>query len=376
MTKENVFRYQSQVILPEIGDEGQANLSKARVLIVGAGGLGGPVGLYLAGAGIGSLGIVDGDLVEITNLHRQVLFGVEDVGKNKAMVAKEHMLSINPTIRIEAYPFYLETTNALALMGAFDIIVDATDNFLAKYLINETAVQLGLPVVFSAVTGFEGQISVFWAQKGPCYSCIYPERPVKPIANCADSGVLGPLAGVFGSLQACEVIKLLLKPIEGHLALTTLIGKLLVLEVGSWQIAHLDLAKRQDCKVCAKEPKNRSMTSDEAIVNSKTPMSFYEISADDLKKMGAVKRIDVREKAQWESGHLEGAQNIPFSSLILAEDALSHLDKSEPYVLYCQHGILSKKAAEFLVRKGFSHVSHLKGGISCWRGALSSVFKC
>jgi len=352
------MRYQRQMILPEIGPKGQEYLLAARVLIVGAGGLGCPVLQYLAGAGIGTIGIVDQDCVDITNLHRQVLFGIEDVGRSKAQVASGHLLARNPGIAIHANEVELTDKNAVELFSQYDIIVDGTDNFSTKYLINDVAVKLGKPVVYGAIQRFDGQVSVFDAANGPCYRCLFPQPPRGAVLNCAEAGVIGALAGMVGTVQAMEVIKL----VVADASFRPLRGKLWMIDSKTMETRVLDIPKSDECPICSRPaaeilPQYASPACSAAMVR--------EIACDELSAMGGIVMIDVREQEEWNQGHVPGAVHIPLSALRDNPELLSQ-HSHNICVLYCQRGMRSRTAAEILLTAGFSDLYSLAGGYDVW----------
>lgn len=352
---KTLSRYSRQTILPEIGVKGQERLSKARVLVIGAGGLGCPVLQYLAGAGVGTIGIVDYDYVDINNLQRQILFSHKDQGNYKAFVARDRLLTLNPEIEIKAYVEEVNDQNAISLFTDYDVLVDGTDNFATKFLINDVAIKLGKPVVYGAIQGFEGQVSIFDAKRGPCYRCLYPNIPQVPVMNCAEAGVVGALAGIIGTMQAMEVIKLLV----AHESFQPLFGQLWLIDTKSMEINTLTIPKR--CSICSR--------STAEIVPHYTPLScssthVKEISCDEPIPTNAV-FVDVREQKEWEAGHIEQAYHLPLPELQKNPDMFS-CKKGSFYIFYCQHGIRSKRAVQILQQTGFTDIYSLKGGYEAW----------
>lgn len=352
-------RYSRQEMLPEIGAVGQKKLSAARVLVVGAGGLGCPVLQYLAGAGIGTLGIIDHDSVDISNLQRQILYATEDQGQRKALAAKERLLLLNPDITINAYPEELTERNALGLFSGYDVIVDGTDNFSAKFLINDAAVKTGKPVVYGAIQSFEGRVSVFDASRGPCYRCLHPHPPKGLVLNCAEAGVIGALAGIVGTVQAMEMIKL----VVGHSTFHPLIGRLWMIDARTMETRVMKIPKQENCSVCSK-------ASEEVVLQNYSPVCsasmVEEIDCSDLAVLSNAILIDVRELSEWEAGHIEGAQHLPLSVLQKNLDAFTSPEGGKTCILYCQKGMRSRKAGELLVSAGFSDLLTLKGGYEAW----------
>ena len=352
-------RYHRQMILPEIGTEGQARLGAVRVLIVGAGGLGCPVLQYLAGAGIGTIGIIDHDRVDITNLHRQVLFTEKDAGHSKALTARESIAALNPAITVQAYDAELTDQNAVGLFSVYDIIVDGTDNFAAKYLINDIAVKLRKPVVYGAIQRFDGQVSVFDAAHGPCYRCLFPQPPRGVVLNCAEAGVIGALAGLVGTVQAMEVIKLVVADESFH----PLRGKLWMIDSKTMETRVLDIPKADDCPVCSR-PAAEIVPQYASPVCSVTMVR--EISCGDLPGMENIVMIDVREREEWDQGHVPGAVHLPLSAL-RDNPELFRPHRQNTCILYCQRGMRSKTAAEILLAAGFSDIYSLTGGYALWQ---------
>ena len=357
-----VARYSRQTVLPEIGNDGQLALAHARILVVGAGGLGSPSLLYLAAAGVGLktangyLGIIDDDIVDLSNLQRQILFTEADEGKSKVDTAASHLHALNNDCDIRIFNTRLTAENVLEIFNQFDIIVDGSDNFDTKYLVNDAAVKLGLPIVYGSILGFEGQASVFWAQHGPCYRCLYPEPPVTHVPNCAEAGTLGGIAGMVGSIQAVEACKLALG--SAHCTaqdLEPLIGRLFLADARNWETRSLNIQKRSDCPVCSISPKDIQMPDTSApTCTSKTPPDMTLNDLQGLFESGIpFTLLDVREPHEWEAGHLEGALHIPLGRLLGTPETLGELNRSEPVVIYCQHGIRSLNAMRHLREQGF-----------------------
>ena len=361
-------RYARQIVLPEIGEVGQALLGKARVLVVGAGGLGSPVLLYLTAAGVGldsyggRIGLIDDDLVDASNLQRQIIFRESDQGLSKAEASLAHLTALNSKTRFVGHANRLNASNIPEILSDYDIVIDGSDNFSTKYLINDAAVKLNKPVVYGSILGFEGQVSVFWAQRGPCYRCIYPKAPITHIPNCAEAGTLGGIAGVVGSIQAIEACKLALgiDHCRTH-GLEPLIGKLLIFDALSWDIRKLDLDKNATCPTCT--------GTAEAITLADTAPPFCSaettnpISLNDLGELldsgVPLTLIDVREPSEWAAGHLEGALHIPLGILLTQEEAFGNIDNAGVVVVYCQHGIRSAHAVSFLRAKGVAALNLL-----------------
>lgn len=352
-------RYRRQTALPEIGIAGQRKISSARVLVIGAGGLGCPVLQYLAGAGISRIGIVDFDRVDISNLQRQTLYTTNDAGKKKAEAAKAHLSVLNPDIDIEAYPYALTPENVTGIFSGYDIIVDGTDNFAAKYLINDTAVKTGKLVIFGAIQGFDGQIAVFNAAGNACYRCLYPSEPVVPVMNCAEAGVIGALAGIIGSMQAMEVIKI----IVGDASFSPLAGRIMTIDARTMESRTVRISKRPDCPICSKNPDTVVISNHSAVCSAAIPRDIERASARKLKN---ALFIDVRERSEWDAGHIEGAKHLPLSALRLNTELFADLGILGECVLYCQRGARSRQAAEILLNAGYTDIYNLSGGYEDW----------
>lgn len=348
-------RYSRQIVLPEIGVEGQEKLSRASVLCIGAGGLGCPALLYLAAAGVGRIGIVDYDTVDETNLQRQILFTMEQVGRNKAEAAKERLQALNPDIEIETYPFELTDKNAEELFQSYDIIIDGTDNFAAKFLINDAAVKCGKPFIYGSILGFDGQLSVFGAPSGPCYRCLFPETPKGYVANCAEAGVIGAVAGIIGTAQTMEAIKV----IVGHASFRSLSGKLWAIDLRTMENRLLSLSKNPDCPVCSKPRKDITLQYSSPVCGF-----ISEVTPQQVRENEAALIIDVREHEEWDTGHIKNARHIPLSAL--AQGDIPDLPTDCEIILHCQKGKRGLQAAEILRAQGYLNVSNMAGGYEAW----------
>jgi molybdopterin/thiamine biosynthesis adenylyltransferase/rhodanese-related sulfurtransferase/molybdopterin converting factor small subunit len=364
LSHEEVLRYSRHLILPDVGVEGQRKLKAARVLLIGAGGLGSPAALYLAAAGVGTIGIVDFDVVDTTNLQRQILHGTSGVGSPKLDSARERIEDLNPNVHVETLETRLTSENALDIIREYDIVADGTDNFPTRYLVNDACVLLGKPNVYGSIFRFEGQASVFYAKEGPCYRCLYAEPPPAGLVpSCAEGGVLGVLPGIIGSIQALETIKLILGRGE------TLIGRLLLFDALRLKFRELKLERDPDCPVCGRNPTVTSLIDYEAFCGVTEEPSYEgaEISALDLKaELDAGKPIvlvDVREPHESEITQIDGARLIPLGEL---PDRLGELDDRAEIVTHCHHGARSLKALEILRAAGYSKVRSLRGGIDAW----------
>ena len=365
LTGDELRRYGRHLVLAEVGTTGQRRLKSARVLLVGAGGLGSPAALYLAAAGVGTLGLVDFDTVDITNLQRQVIHGTRDIGRSKLDSASDRIRDLNPHVHVEYFETALTSSNALEIARDFDVIVDGTDNFPTRYLVNDTCVLLGKPNAFGSVLRFEGQASVFATENGPCYRCLFREPPPPGLVpSCADAGVLGVLPGIVGTIQATEAIKLILGSGE------PLIGRLLLIDALSMQFRTIQLRRDPSCPACGTR-ELKELIDYEAFcgVGSAANGVFHiaDISprqlAERIRAGDDIQLIDVREKWEWDISRLPGARLIPLSTL---ESALPSLDRERETVLYCKVGVRSLHAAELLAETGFTKLSNLSGGIIRW----------
>ena len=373
LSKEEILRYSRHLIMPEVGMEGQRKLKRARVLLVGTGGLGAPLGLYLAAAGVGTLGIVDFDKVDFTNLQRQVAFGTSDVGRPKIEAAAERLGNLNPEIQIKSYETQLTSENALEIFRDYDIIVDGTDNFPTRYLVNDACVLLGKPNVYGSIFRFEGQASIFGYPDGPCYRCLYPEPPPPGLVpSCAEGGVLGVLPGIIGSIQAMETLKLILKTGE------PLVGRLLLFDALGMKFRELKLRKNPDCPVCGTNPSITKLIDYAefcGIRGEEAPVpqtSVPEITPRELKarldRGDDLYVLDVREPHEYQICNI-GGHLIPLGDL---SRRANELDSAREIVAHCRSGKRSAEAAEFLRKAGFKKIWNLKGGILAWSDEVDS----
>ena len=367
LSKEEIARYSRYLIMPEVGMEGQLKLARAQVLMIGAGGLGAPLGLYLAAAGVGRLGIVDFDVVDFTNLQRQITFSTSDVGRPKIEAAKERLAGLNPGIRIDTYETRLTSDNALDLFRDYDIIVDGTDNFPTRYLVNDACVLLGKPNVYGSIFRFEGQATVFNYPAGPCYRCLYPEPPPPGLVpSCAEGGVLGVLPGIVGAIQAMETIKLILKTGE------PLAGRLLLFDALAMRFRELRLRKNPACPICGEHRTIDKLIDYEEFCGIRgeeaVPVTtgIPEITPRELKtrldRGDDLYILDVREPHEYQICNLRG-NLIPLGQL---PNRVNELDSSREIVAHCRSGKRSADAVEFLRKAGFQKVWNLKGGILAW----------
>jgi sulfur-carrier protein adenylyltransferase/sulfurtransferase len=366
LNNDEILRYSRHLIMPEVGMEGQQKLKAARVLCIGAGGLGSPLALYLAAAGVGTLGIVDFDVVDYTNLQRQIIHTTADVGRKKLDSAADKLKAINPFLKLRTFETKLTSENALALFSEFDIIADGTDNFPTRYLVNDACVLTGKPNVYGSIFRFEGQASVFATADGPCYRCLYPEPPPPGLVpSCAEGGVLGILPGLVGVMQATEVIKLILGKGE------PLIGRLLLIDALGMKFRELKLRKNPDCPVCGMNPTvTRLIDYNEfcGIRGEEKPVEtgIPEIQVEELKRRldagDDVFVLDVREPHEYQICNI-GGHLIPLGDL---PKRVSELDSSREIVAHCRSGVRSAKAVTFLQQAGFKKVHNLAGGILAW----------
>jgi adenylyltransferase/sulfurtransferase len=371
LTPGELLRYARHLVLPEFGLEGQRRLKAARVLCVGAGGLGSPVALYLAAAGVGTLGLVDFDVVEASNLQRQILHGTPDVGRPKVESARDRLFAINPEVIVELHHVRLTSANALDLVSRYDVIVDGADNFPTRYLVNDACVLAGKPDAYGAIFRFEGQASVFATKDGPCYRCLFPEPPPPgEVPSCAEAGVLGVLPGLIGTIQATETIKLVAGIGE------PLIGRLMVYDALRMSFDELKLRKDPDCPVCGTHPTVGALVDYDAFCGLAPPAQEpravsadldFNITVDDLKaRIDRGDRpflLDVREPFEHQIASIGGAVLIPMGELARRQQ---ELDPDDEVVVYCHHGIRSANVTSFLRHHGFQKARNLQGGIERW----------
>jgi molybdopterin/thiamine biosynthesis adenylyltransferase/rhodanese-related sulfurtransferase len=362
LSAQQARRYSRQIVIPQIQASGQERIRNAKVLCIGAGGLGSPALMYLAAAGVGTIGIVDFDTVDETNLHRQVLFGQSDIGKKKVDVAKSKIEESNPLVTVTTYPVRINPSNVLEIMAGYDIVIDATDNFATRYLINDAAVLLNKPYVWGSVNRFDGQAAVFWSSLGPCYRCLHPEPPVPgTVQNCADAGVLGVLCASIASIQVNEVIK----AITGIGELQ--IGKLMIYEALEAEHSKIDIHKNPLCVICGENPTQVGLL--ENYESFCGVASAPEISVEDLKKKFAANDdfilIDVREPDEFASSRIPGSVLIPKAHFFDAT-ALDLLPRDKEIILHCRSGVRSAHCLAIIQGAGFMNSRHLGGGILAW----------
>jgi molybdopterin/thiamine biosynthesis adenylyltransferase/rhodanese-related sulfurtransferase/molybdopterin converting factor small subunit len=369
LSNDEVLRYSRHLIMPEVAMEGQKRLKAASVLCIGTGGLGAPIALYLAAAGVGRIGLVDFDVVDFTNLQRQVIHGTKDVGRPKIESARETLTDLNPDIVIETYEEQLTSANALELFAKYDIIIDGTDNFPTRYLVNDACVLLGKPNVYGSIFRFDGQATVFWAKHGPCYRCLYPEPPPPGLVpSCAEGGVLGVLPGTVGCIQATEAVKLILGRGE------PLVGRLLLFDALSMRFRELKLRKDPDCPVCGANPTVTELIDYEEFCGvgrgeeaAPDPNTIPEITATELKEKldrgDDFVLVDVREPYEYAIARIPRARLVPLGQV--AERA-GELDRDKEIVLHCRSGKRSADALNQLRAQGFTRLKNLRGGILAW----------
>lgn len=369
LTHSEILRYSRHLLIPEVGLEGQRKLKAASILVIGTGGLGSPVALYLAAAGVGCIGLVDYDVVDFSNLQRQVIHGTSTLGTLKVDSARQKMLDLNPDIRVEVYNKPFTSENAMIIAQDYDVIIDGTDNFPTRYLTNDVCVLLGKPNVYGSIFRFDGQASVFDATRGPCYRCLFPEPPPPGLVpSCAEGGVLGILPGTIGTIQATEALKLILGIGE------SLIGKLLLYNALDMSFEYVKLRKNPKCKICGPDPEITKLIDYEEFCGvpghdheEGSAGEGWDIEAVELSeriRQGAdIRLVDVREPHELEISRLESAQLIPLGQLAAR---LSELDSAQEVVLFCKAGTRSARALELLASAGFRKVKNLKGGINSW----------
>ena len=375
LSNDEIARYSRHLIMPEVGMEGQKKLKAARVLMIGTGGLGAPVGMYLAAAGVGTLGVVDFDVVDASNLQRQIVHGTKDVGRPKIESARERLNDINPNVKIEGYETRLTSENALELFREYDMVVDGTDNFPTRYLVNDACVLTGKPNVYGSIFRFEGQASVFWAARGACYRCLYPEPPPPGLVpSCAEGGVLGVLPGIVGAIQANEAIKLILG------AGDSLVNRLLLFDAWKMRFRELKLRKDPECPVCGDGATIRELIDYEEFCGLRPAPSatagqttqetrqMEEINATELKQRldngDDIQIIDVREQNEYDIARIPGTKLIPLGQVV---NRMSEIEEGRETVVHCKGGVRSAKAIEALTGAGFKgRLINLKGGITAW----------
>nr|WP_228486352.1 molybdopterin-synthase adenylyltransferase MoeB [Paludibaculum fermentans] len=357
LTAEELDRYSRHIMLPEVGAEGQEKLKNSKVLLVGTGGLGAPLGLYLAAAGVGTIGLVDFDTVSVSNLQRQVIHGTKDIGRRKLDSAADTLLDINPNVNIVKHEVALTSENALAIVGAYDVVADGTDNFPTRYLVNDACVLTGKPNAYGSIFRFEGQASVFATEEGPCYRCLYPEPPPPGLVpSCAEGGVLGILPGVIGLIQATEVVKLLLGIGQ------TLAGRLLLYDAMNMKFRELKLRKNPDCPVCGTNRTVTKLIDYHQFCGMPKEISALEVKAKLARKDDFV-LIDVREPHEHQARNIPEATLIPLGQL---PQRMLEIDRSKLVIVHCKSGMRSAKACTLLRESGYPNVLNMTGGIDAY----------
>jgi molybdopterin/thiamine biosynthesis adenylyltransferase/rhodanese-related sulfurtransferase len=367
---EEALRYIRQMGMPEVGREGQLRLREAKVLIVGAGGLGSPAALYLAGAGVGLLGIVDPEKVELSNLHRQILYDSTELGRRKVDSAREALADLNPYVEVRTHPVALTSGNAMEILRDYDVIVDGSDNFPTRYLVNDACVLLGKPSVYGSVLRFDGQVAVFDARRGPCYRCLFPEPPEPgEVPSCAEAGVLGALPGIVGAMQAAEVVKLILGTGE------PLIGRLLLVDALGARFREVRVHKNPACAVCGGKPTVTELIDYESFCGSRTGTrrGVPSISPAELAELrsrgGRLVVVDVRERDELAISRLDGAVHIPMYEIARR---LGELDPAADIVVICRAGERSGPVTRLLLANGFPRVRGLMGGLNAYSRDIDS----
>ncbi len=368
LSQQEVARYSRHLILPEVGPEGQKRLKAASVLLIGAGGLGSPLALYLAAAGVGRIGLVDFDLVDFSNLQRQILHGTPDVGRSKLQSARDKLQALNPEVRVDLYETRLSSANALSIFGPYDMVIDGTDNFPTRYLVNDACVLLGKPNVYGSIFRFDGQASVFWPGKGPCYRCLYPEPPPPgEVPSCAEGGVLGILPGLVGCIQATEAVKIILGQGE------PLVGRLLLYDALQMSFREFKVRRNPQCPMCGDRPTIKQLIDYEqfcGVRGQEAPAGApagAELTVEELKarldRGEDVFVLDVRNPEEFQICRIPGSVLFPLPAL---PQRFGELDRERELVVHCKSGMRSQKAIQFLREQGFTKLKNLKGGILAW----------
>ena len=368
LTRDEILRYSRHLLIPEVGLQGQRRLKGSSALIIGTGGLGSPVALYLAAAGVGRIGLVDYDVVDSSNLQRQIIHGTSTIGKLKVESARAKLVDLNPDVQVDVYNEPFTSENAMRIARHYDVLVDGTDNFPTRYLTNDVAVFLGKPNIYASIYRFDGQVSVFYAKEGPCYRCLFPEPPPPGLVpSCAEGGVLGVLPGTVGTIQATETLKVLLGIGE------PLIGKLLLYNALDMSFDFVKLKKNPNCRVCGEHADIKELIDYEEFCgvpshdhDEGSAGAGYDITAPELAermRQNNLRLIDVREPHELQISALPGAENIPLGTLAAR---LSELDSAQEMVVFCKTGVRSTRALELLASAGFKKVKNLKGGINAW----------
>jgi len=376
LTKQELNRYSRHLVLPEIGIRGQEKIKSGKVLIIGAGGLGSPAALYLAAAGVGTIGIADFDKVEENNLQRQIIHNSKNIGTKKTESAKNAIKNLNPNVKVEIYNEKLDSKNALEIIKNYDVVIDASDNFPTRYLVNDACVLLKKPNIYGSVSKFEGHTSVFNFDNGPCYRCLFPNPPPKnAVPNCAEAGVLGVLPGIIGTIQATEALKIILGIGE------TLSCRFLVYDAISMKFKELKLSKNKNCPICGESPRIKELMDYEEFCNIKEEeeksLEEGEINVQQLKKMiddhEDFVLVDVREEYEWDICKIKDAKLIPLSQIMNGNIGdLDDIERDRKIILHCHTGARSADALQILRNKGFKNLKNLVGGIDAWSNEIDS----
>lgn len=370
LTNDQIKRYSRHLIMPEVGVDGQEKLIQSKILLIGAGGLGSPLGLYLSAAGVGTLGLVDFDTVDFSNLQRQIIHGTEDVGRPKVESARDRINSINPEVKVNLYQEKLTKENIINIIDGYDVVIDGTDNFPTRYLVNDACVFKKKPLIYGSIFRFDGQVTVFKTPDGPCYRCLYPEPPPPGmVPSCAEGGVLGILPGIVGVMQATEAIKLIIGKGE------PLIGRLILFNAMEMRFREVKIQRDKDCPVCGEKPSIKELIDYELFCGigrgeESAPESaqLEEVSVSELKKILDSKKedvlvLDVREQEEYDIVHLSGSKLIPLGTL---PSRVNELDTADEIYVHCKMGGRSAKAAQILKGFGFKKVKNVRGGIDAW----------
>jgi len=364
LNKAELIRFGRQIMLPEIGVEGQTKIKNAKILLIGVGGLGSPVALYLIAAGVGEIGLVDHDVVDVSNLQRQILYSSEDIGFPKVECARKRLQALNPEVKINSYQTRITEQNAFDLVNDYDLVIDGTDNFETRFLVNDACVLAKKPNIYASIFRFEGQATVFGMEDGPCYRCLYPEPPPEGLVpSCSEIGVLGILPGIMACIQATEAIKVVTRIGE------TLSGRLVTYDALTMKFRELTLERDPQCAICGTTPsitEVKSISYSCAIKPKENNSKVREISAEKLAELmesSDYLLVDVREAYEREICNIDGSVHLPYKNL---HDAIEKLDREKHIVVYCKFGVLSKRAAQILVEHNFKSVYSLIGGITAW----------
>ncbi len=371
LTNDQIKRYSRHLIMPEVGVDGQEKLIKSKILLIGAGGLGSPLGLYLSAAGVGTLGLVDFDTVDFSNLQRQVIHGTEDVGRLKVESARDRINSINPEVKVNIYKERLTKENIFKIIEGYDVVIDGTDNFPTRYLVNDACVFKKKPLIYGSIFRFDGQVTVFKTPEGPCYRCLYPEPPPPGmVPSCAEGGVLGILPGIVGVMQATEAIKIIIGKGE------PLIGRLILFNAMEMRFREVKIQRDKDCPVCGEKPTIKDLIDYDLFcgigrgeeATPETEQQLEEVSVSELKKILDTRKedvlvLDVREQEEYDIVHLSGSKLIPLGTL---PSRVNELDTADEIYVHCKMGGRSAKAAQILKGFGFKKVKNVKGGIDAW----------